>query len=110
MNLKKDIPSLGIGIGLRAPHCGYVIQNRPSVAWFEAISENYMPGRSGLHRRALSDLEKVRQHYPLALHGVSLAIGSTDPLNSHYLSDLKALIRRVEPGLVSDHLCWTGVD
>jgi len=74
--------------------------------WFEAISENSMDSGG----RPLAILEAVRRHYPVALHGVSLSIGSADPLNPTYLERLKALADRIEPVSVSDHLCWTGVD
>jgi len=74
--------------------------------WFEAISENFMDTGG----RPLRILEAVRAHYPVALHGVSLSIGSTDPLDQRYLERLKALADRIDPAIVSDHLCWTGVD
>ena len=73
--------------------------------WFEALSENYMiPGGRPLH-----NLDRIRECYPVALHGVSLSIGSSAPLNTSYLRDLKALAKRIEPAWISDHLCWTGV-
>ncbi len=97
---------LGCGLGLRAPHYSRILETRPSVSWFEAISENFM-ARGG---RPLRVLEKIRVDYPVALHGVSLSIGSTDPLREDYLKNLKALIQRIEPVWVSDHLCWTGVE
>jgi uncharacterized protein (UPF0276 family) len=73
--------------------------------WFEVISENFMVAGG----RPLQVLEKVREHYPIVLHGVSLSIGSTDPLNRDYLGRLALLARRFEPAWISDHLCWTGV-
>src|SRR6478609_2932337 len=95
-------PRLGSGLGLRREHFQHVLQNRPAVDWFEVISENFMvPG--GNPRRVL---EAVRRDYPVVLHGVSLSIGSTDPLDEQYLSDLAALARDVEPAWISDHLCW----
>jgi uncharacterized protein (UPF0276 family) len=76
------------------------------VDWLEVISENYMvPGGKPLHH-----LDRIRRDHPMAMHGVSMSIGSTDPLNAGYLRDLKALADRIEPAWVSDHLCWTGVD
>ena len=73
--------------------------------WFEIISENFMvPGG-----RPLAMLEKIRARYPVVMHGVSLSLGSTDPLDQDYLRDLKALADRIEPALISDHLAWTGV-
>lgn len=98
-------PCLGFGLGLRKDHYQEILQQQPAVDWFEILSENYMvAGGKPLHW-----LEKVREHYPLVMHGVSLSIGSSDPLDMDYLRDLEALIRRVEPAWVSDHLCWTSL-
>ena len=81
-------------------------ERRGSVNWLEALTENYLlPGGRPMHF-----LEQLRAEYPIVLHGVSLSIGGTDPLNEDYLRDVKALAARVEPAWVSDHLCWTGVD
>lgn len=102
---------LGVGLGLRPSHYDHVLSRRPAVSWFEAISENYMGLRGGTSGgRPLEVLEEVRRHYPVMLHGVSLNIGSADPLNRDYLKRLKRLTRIIEPAIVSDHLCWTGVD
>jgi uncharacterized protein (UPF0276 family) len=93
----------GCGIGLRREHYDAVISERPSVPWFEVISENFMvPGGRPRHV-----LERVRRDYPVALHGVSLSVGSAEPLDGDYLRRLKVLVDWVEPALVSDHLCWT---
>lgn len=98
--------TLGFGLGLRPVHYDAIRQGRPRVDWFEAITENYLvPGGAPLR-----NLELVRRDYPVALHGVSLSIGSTDPADEAYLCDLRQLISRVEPAWVSDHLCWTGVN
>ncbi|HKJ76504.1 MAG TPA: DUF692 domain-containing protein, partial [Gammaproteobacteria bacterium] len=97
---------LGYGLGLRRQHYQEVLATRPAVDWFEAISENYMDA-GGPPRYYLA---RVREHYPVVLHGVSLSIGSVDPLNPEYLRRLKRLIAEIEPAWVSDHLCWTGVD
>ena len=95
----------GFGLGLRPKHYGAILRTRPRVDWFEALSENYMvPGG-----RPLQFLERIRERYPVVLHGVSLSIGSTDPLDRDYLRELKALAARIEPAWISDHLCWTGV-
>jgi uncharacterized protein (UPF0276 family) len=100
-------PRLGFGVGLRAEHYEDVLADGPRrVDWFEAISENYMDS-SG---RPLHVLERVRRDYPVALHGVSLSIGSTDELNERYVRTLRALVQRIEPVLVTDHLCWTAVN
>jgi uncharacterized protein (UPF0276 family) len=97
-------PDLGFGLGLRREHYQQVVEQGRSRAagWFEVISENFMmPG--GNPRRVL---ERVRRDHPVVLHGVSLSIGSTDPLDARYLDDLAALARDVEPAWISDHLCW----
>ena len=99
------LPFLGFGLGLRPPHYHAIIDTRPAVDWFEILSENYLvPGGKPLHF-----LDRIRADYPMAMHGVSLSIGSTDDLDFDYLRDLKALAERVEPAWISDHLCWTGV-
>ena len=102
---KDSLLKLGCGVGLRTTHYSYILEKWPKVDWFEAISENYMDSGG----RPLQILEKVRSRYPVALHGVSLSLGSTDPLNQTYLKRLKALAERIEPVIVSDHLCWSGV-
>lgn len=95
----------GFGLGLRPPYYEAVASGLPSVDWLEIISENYMiPGGP-----PLAWLDRIRADYPIAMHGVSLSIGSLDPLDMDYLRQLKALTRRVEPMWVSDHLCWTGL-
>ena len=93
------------GIGLRAPHYRELLDTLPPIGWFEVHSENFF-GDGG---QPLFFLEKFRAHYPLSLHGVGLSLGSTDPLNSTHLKKLKRLADRFEPGLVSDHLCWSSV-
>jgi len=99
-------PFLGFGLGLRTDHYQHIIAHKPAVDWFEILSENYMvPGG-----KPLANLDAIRQDYPMVMHGVSMSIGSTDPLNLNYLDKLKTLIDRVEPAWVSDHLCWTTVD
>jgi uncharacterized protein (UPF0276 family) len=98
-------PSLGFGLGLRPVHYPDILEGNPRIDWFEAISENYMvPGGRPLHA-----LLRVRERWPVVLHGVSLSIGSTDPLDEVYLARLKTLADRVQPEWISDHLCWTGV-
>ena len=93
---------LGHGIGLRSKHYGRFLEERPGVAWIEAISENFI----GVGGRPLAVLEKVRRDVPVVLHGVSLSIGSVDPLDERHLSGLRELAERVDPAYVSDHLCW----
>ncbi|MEX2165050.1 MAG: DUF692 domain-containing protein [Sulfuricaulis sp.] len=99
-------PYLGFGLGLRPAHYDTILNESPAVDWFEIISENYLvPGGKPLHY-----LDRIRARYPLAMHGVSLSIGSRDPLNKDYLRQLRALADRIEPAWISDHLCWTGVE
>ncbi|BAO45280.1 MNIO family bufferin maturase [Thiolapillus brandeum] len=98
-------PFLGFGLGLRKEHYEAVLNDHPPVDWFEILSENYMvAGGKPLHY-----LDRIRQDYPMVMHGVSLSIGSADPLNMEYLQDLRKLADRVQPEWISDHLCWTGV-
>ncbi len=98
-------PFLGYGLGLRKEHYETVLNDHPPVDWFEIISENYMVDGG----KPLYYLDRIRAHYPMAMHGVSLSIGSTETLDLDYLDRLKALIERVQPAWFSDHLCWTGV-
>jgi len=100
-----EFPFLGYGVGLRTVHYGAVLDTLPAVDWFEVISENFMV-RGG---RPLHTLEQIRCRYPIVLHGVSLSIGSADPLRVEYLQQLADLARRFEPAWISDHLCWTGI-
>ena len=99
------VPYLGHGVGLRTKHYPRVLDGTARVDWFEAISENFMI-RGG---RPLAVLERARADASLVLHGVSLSLGSTDPLNETYLRELAALARRFEPAWVSDHLCWGSI-
>jgi uncharacterized protein (UPF0276 family) len=98
-------PDLGIGLGLRSSHYTHILGKEPEVGWFEALSENYLD--SGGRPRFI--LEKVAERYPVVLHGVSLSIGGTDPLDFDYLRKLKELAKVVNARWISDHLCWTGV-
>jgi uncharacterized protein (UPF0276 family) len=91
------------GIGLRAPHCREMIASRPDIGWVEVHSENYFGDGGQPHRF----LERIRADYPLSLHGVGLGLGSTAPLDLDHLRKLERLIGRYEPGLVSEHLCWS---
>jgi len=99
-----QLPRLGYGIGLRTVHYPYLLQNRPPVDWFEIISENYMDSRG----RPRYVLEQLAERYPIVMHGVSLSIGSTDPLDFAYLGKLRRLAADVNARWVSDHICWTG--
>jgi uncharacterized protein len=102
---KLTAPNLGFGLGLRTEHYHSILDTKPNVDWFEALSENYMiPGGKPLYF-----LDKIRENYPVVLHGVSLSIGSTTPFEADYLRDLKKLADHIQPAWISDHLCWTGV-
>ncbi|MCV6623166.1 MAG: DUF692 domain-containing protein [Cellvibrionaceae bacterium] len=94
---------LGFGLGLRTDHFEEVLQNNPKVDWFEVISENFMVA-GGKPRYYL---EQVRERYPIVMHGVSMSLGSTDPLDMDYLRRLKSLADEVQPAWISDHLCWS---
>jgi uncharacterized protein (UPF0276 family) len=97
---------LGHGVGLRRDHFDRVLDGPPSrIDWFEIISENFMVDGG----RPRDVLTRVRERWPVVMHGVSLSIGSTDPLNEEYLRGLRDLARRIDPAWVSDHLCWAGV-
>lgn len=102
---RAGLPQLGFGLGLRTDHYEAIVQESPRVDWFEAISENYLVGGG----KPLRWLERIRERYPVVLHGVSLSIGSTAPLDRAHLIGLKALAERIQPAWISDHLCWTGV-
>lgn len=93
------------GIGLRAPHYREVLATLPDVGWFEVHSENYF-GDGG---QPLHYLERIRAEYPVSLHGVGMSLGGADALDREHLRRLKALMQRIEPGLVSEHLCWSAV-
>jgi len=98
------IPSLGIGVGLRTAHYAYILEQRPELGFFEILSENYLETAG----RPLLFLDRIAELYPVVMHGVSLSIGSTAPLDFAYLRQLKALRKRTGARWISDHLCWTG--
>lgn len=99
-------PFGGFGLGMRTPHYPAYLAGEVPVDFVEVISENFM-GDGG---RPLHTLDLVREIHPIALHGVSMSIGSADGLRPDYLAKLKRLAQRVDPLWVSDHLCWTGID
>jgi len=99
--LEPGIPRAA-GVGLRAPHVAHVLEALPAIPWFEVHSENYFAEGGA----ALRSLERVREHYPVALHGVGLALGSCTPLDREHVAKLTRLVERIEPGLVSEHLSW----
>jgi uncharacterized protein (UPF0276 family) len=102
---RLGLPNLGLGLGLRTVHYAHILQEGPAGDWFEVISENYMDSQG----RPRHVLDQIAARYPVVMHGVSLSIGSTDPLDREYLRKLKALAERVHPAWISDHVCWTGV-
>jgi uncharacterized protein (UPF0276 family) len=95
------IPAVA-GVGLRGPHVAAVVESRPRLGWFEVHAENYMGGGPALRR-----LEAIRWDYPLSLHGVGLSLGSVDGLDHDHVTRLGALVTRIEPGLISEHLSWS---
>jgi uncharacterized protein (UPF0276 family) len=99
------LPDLGVGLGLRTVHYSHILEAQPEVDWFEILSENYMQTAG----RPLEWLDAIADRYPIVMHGVSLSIGSTDPLDRVYQTELRALRDRTKARWVSDHLCWTGV-
>ena len=105
MSTKLGLPNLGLGLGLRSQHFEHILENSPEVDWFEVISENFMDS----YGRPRHILKQIAEKYPVVMHGVSMSIGSTDPLNFDYLKSLKILADEVKPAWISDHLCWTGV-
>jgi uncharacterized protein len=102
---RLGFPNLGLGVGLRSAHFGHILEYWPAVDWFEVISENFIDSQG----RPRYVLEQIAERYPVVMHGVSLSIGSTDPLDFDYLAKLKRLAHEVNARWVSDHLCWTGV-
>jgi uncharacterized protein (UPF0276 family) len=100
-----NLPDLGIGIGLRTVHFPHILSQKPRIDWFEVLSENFMDSAG----RPLWVLDQIAERYPVVLHGVSLSIGGSDPLDLEYLKKLKALAARTRAHWVSDHLCWTGI-
>src|SRR5258708_35056363 len=93
------LPDLGVGVGLRTAHYAHVLEQRPAVDWFEILSENYMQTAGRPRQVAL----RVAERYPLAMHGVSMSIGSTDPLDFAYLAELRALRDAAGAPWVTDH-------
>ena len=98
-------PNLGLGVGLRTVHFQHVLERQPDVDWFEIISENFIDSQG----RPRHVLDQIAERYPIVMHGVSMSIGSTDPLNIPYLHKLKKLAGEISARWISDHLCWTGV-
>jgi len=103
---KKQLPNLGIGLGLRRELANETFDNANKIDWLELVPENYM----GLGGAARQRLEKVASRFPLVSHGVNLSLGSTDELNAEYLAALKKLLDKVDAPWFSDHLCFTSVD
>ena len=101
---RLGLPHLGLGVGLRPPHYAHILEHGPQVDWFEIISENFIDN----HGYARHVLEHVAAQVPIVMHGVSLSIGSSAPLNLDYLRKLRQLAGELRPAWVSDHLCWTG--
>lgn len=109
--MSKLFKDYGIGVGLRAPHYHKFQGEKPNcIHWGEVISENFMNWKNGFEVSSLNRLLQFRKNMPIALHGVGMNLGSTDPLDMEYLRLLKELAHKIEPMWISDHICWTGVD
>jgi len=93
----------GVGVGLRSQHYAHILKHSPPVPWFEVVTDNYLDH----YGPPLLKLQRIRESYPMVMHGVGLSIGSCDPLNLNYLDRVKALAERIEPAWISDHFCWT---
>ncbi len=106
MTPRLGFPHLGYGVGLRTAHFSELLSTWPAVDWFEIISENFLDSRG----RPRYVLDQIAERYPVVMHGVSLSIGSTDPLNFDYLAKLKSLADSTRARWISDHICWTGVN
>src|ERR1700751_301311 len=104
MTKRRPIPSCGVGIGLRSPHVSEIVATRPAIGFLEWHAENYMAETPALDR-----LLELRRDYPVSLHGVALSLGSAEELDRVHLFRFKALIERVEPMLVSEHLAWSAI-
>lgn len=107
LNTEKGQPA-GVGVGLRSKYHQQFLHGTPKIAWLEIVSENYL-GLDGRGGRARESLLQIAEHYPIVMHGVSLSIGSVDPLNLEYLHQLRSLKNICGAAWYSDHLCWTGV-
>ena len=99
------LPDLGLGVGLRPPHFRHITSKWPAMDWFEIVSENFIDTGG----RPMHFLDQVAERYPIVMHGVSLSVGSTDPIDFGFLDKLEALARRVNARWLGDHVCWTGV-
>ena len=100
-----DTPNLGLGVGLRTQHFGHILNKKPKVDWFEIVTENFLDTGG----RPLWVLDQIAERHPIVLHGVSMSVGSPDPVDRAFLAKIKALAARVRAAWVSDHVCWTGV-
>lgn len=103
--VQRPFEYLGFGLGLRTDHYHTILETNPEIDWFEALSENYLvPGGKPLYY-----LDQISERYPMVMHGVSMSIGSADPINWDYLRQIKELAQRIDAKWISDHCCWTGV-
>ncbi len=98
-------PDLGLGVGLRATHYSHILGQRPGVGFFEVLTENYLDTGG----RPLYMVDQIAELYPMVMHGVSMSVGSTDPIDFEYLKKVKALADRIRAVWIGDHVCWTGV-
>ncbi len=103
MDKSRNRPLVGFGLGLRRELVTPIINQRPAVDWLEILSDRYLDA----DKERFTELERIRQLYPLVMHGGSLSIGGPDPLDEQYISQLRSLVERIQPVWISDHLCWT---
>jgi uncharacterized protein (UPF0276 family) len=100
-----DQPNLGLGVGLRTVHFGHILNKKPKVDWFEIVTENFLDTEG----RPMWVLDQIAERHPIVVHGVSMSVGSPDPVDRSFLAKIKALAKRVRAVWVSDHVCWTGM-
>jgi len=100
-----DKTNLGLGVGLRTVHFGHILNKKPKVDWFEIVTENFLDTEG----RPMWVLDQIAERHPIVVHGVSMSVGSPDPVDRSFLAKIKALAKRVRAVWVSDHVCWTGV-
>src|SRR5258707_11258896 len=104
MTKRRPIPNRSVGVGLRSPHVSEMAATRPPIGFLEVHAENYMAETPALDR-----LLELRRDYPVSLHGVALSLGSAEELDRGHLGRFRALIERIEPMLVSEHLAWSAI-
>lgn len=103
---KKQIPNLGVGIGLRRELYKPIMENKDQIDWLEIAPENYICRGGEILQRLLN----TKKHFPIISHGLNLSLGGTEPLNMKLINDIKKLFKIIKPAWFSDHICFTHVD